>query len=190
MSKYGESILTDAGLNLASLAANGKTKFTITRAASTAEELAKYTDKDLQALTQLPHEQQSGSIENKFQFKQESKAILGTEILFTNEKITNSYEINAVGIYAKEDSSDKEILYAVVVADDPERIPDFSDQVIFQFRISIYVVVGRTENVTVIVDPNGWATKEYVNNAITDLLSDCDIEDIGLRHFIETEGGI
>lgn len=169
MSKYNESILTSAGLDLASRAANGKTKFTITRATATGDDLSGLSEEDLQALTKLPNEVQTGIITNQDENIPNSNSVIGTELLFTNDGLENSYSINAVALYAKEDDKDEEILYAITTAQQPEFIPDFADQVLLQFRLTIYVIVGRTENVTVTVDPTGMASKEYVDGKLGEI---------------------
>lgn len=169
MSKYNESILTSAGLDLASRAANGKTKFTITRATATGDDLSSLSEEDLQALTKLPNEVQTGTITNQDENILNSNSVIGTELLFTNDGLEDSYSINAVALYAKEDDKDEEILYAITTAQQPEFIPDFADQVLLQFRLTIYVIVGRTENVTVTVDPTGMASKEYVDGKLGEI---------------------
>ena len=57
----------------------------------------------------------------------------------------------------------------ITTAQQPEFIPDFADQVLLQFRLTIYVIVGRTENVTVTVDPTGMASKEYVDGKLGEI---------------------
>lgn len=161
MSKYNETILTNAGFDLASRAANGRATFEITRAAATADDLSKLTDDEQQKLTKLPNEVRNGEITNLTSSNDEGT--VGTEILFTNEILDKSYSINAVGLYAKEADKD-EVLYALVTAKTPEFMPDFADKVIFQFRLTIYVVVGEADNITVNINPQGTATKEYVDN--------------------------
>ena len=181
MSKYNESILTTAGLDLASRAANGKTKFTITRATSTEDDLTTISEEDLQKLTKLPNEVQTGVIANKDENIPNSNSVIGTELLFTNNSLKKSYSINAVALYAKEDGKDNEILYALTTAQQPEYMPDFADQVLLQFRLTIYVIVGRTENVEVTVDPTGMASKEYVDGKFGDIdekLGDLNTDDV------------
>lgn len=172
MSKYNESILTTAGLDLASRAANGKTKFTITRATSTGDDLTTMSEEDLQKLTELPNEVQTGVIANKDENIPNSNSVIGTELLFTNNGLKEGYSINTVALYAKEDGKDDEILYALTTAQQPEYMPDFADQVLLQFRLTIYVIVGRTENVEVTVDPTGMASKEYVDSKFNDINTD------------------
>ncbi|NLR08655.1 MULTISPECIES: hypothetical protein [Lactobacillaceae] len=164
MSKYDASELTNEGLRLSSLAANGKTSFTITRVASTADDLSTV---DVTELTALPNEVQTGIINDRLNSPDGNNAIVGTDVIFENSGLTESYSIGAVGLYATETGDSKsEVLYAVVKAIKPEFIPDFGDKVLMQFGMIVYVIVGKAENVTVTINPAGMATKEYVDKAI------------------------
>lgn len=163
MSKYNKSKLTMAGKLLASLAANGKAKFEITRAASTADDLSGV---DLDGLEALPHEVQSAEIVDQVKPIDGNAAVTGTEVQFVNEKLTESYLIRAIGLYATKDGEDKEQLYAVITAETPELMPDYADKVWFRFTSTIYVIVGDVANVTVNITPTGLASREYVDKAI------------------------
>lgn len=164
MSKYDASELTDEGLRLSSLAANGKTSFTISRVASTADDLSSV---DVSELTELPNEVQTGVINDRLKSPDGNGAIVGTDITFENMGLAESYSINAVGLYATEAGDDKsEVLYAVVKATKPEFIPDYGDEVLMQFGMIIYVIVGKAESVSVTINPAGMATKDYVDKAI------------------------
>ena len=62
MSKYNKTVLTNAGLDLAIKAARGKAKFTITKTAASANNLADKKIEELQKLTELPNIVQYGQI--------------------------------------------------------------------------------------------------------------------------------
>lgn len=163
MSKYNKSKLTMAGKLLASQAANGKAKFEITRAASTADDLSGV---DLDSLEALPNEVQSAEIVDQVKPIDGNAAVTGTEVQFVNEKLTESYLIRAIGLYATKDGEEKEQLYAVITAETPELMPDYADKVWFRFTSTIYVIVGDVANVTVNITPTGLASREYVDKAI------------------------
>lgn len=192
MSKYDASELTNEGLRLSSLAANGKTSFTITRVASTADDLSGV---DVTELTALPNEIQTGTINDRLISPDGNNAIVGTDVTFENSGLTESYSIGAVGLYATEAGEGKpEVLYAVVKAIKPEFIPDFADKVLMQFGMIVYVIVGKAENVEVTINPAGMATKEYVDKAIeahkvilpaTLMYSDKDAEIAALWKFLK-----
>lgn len=168
MSKYNETILTKAGRETAIKAANGKTNFTITRVASSADDLSGLTEAELLELTAIPNEVQEATITDEDESGNDS--IIGTVLTFFNRnqdyELDESYYINTIGLYATLAGSTEEFLYALTTAIEPEFIPDYKDNVVFSFELTLYVIVGQKANVTVNIDPAGWATKEYVDKAI------------------------
>ncbi|WP_236008141.1 pyocin knob domain-containing protein [Levilactobacillus andaensis] len=165
MSKYNESVLTTAGLALATRAFRGQAKFTITRTATTADTL---TEVGIKGLAKLPNEQQTGTLTSSLDTPDGDERIAGTRVLYTNEGVSKGYNITAIGLYAKEEGKDTEFLYAVTLAAEPEYMPDFSDKVLFEFGMSIFVMVGQKQNVTIQLNPQSLATIEYVDKAIAD----------------------
>ncbi|MCY9807448.1 hypothetical protein OXT66_07865 [Lentilactobacillus senioris] len=168
MSKYNETILTKAGRETAIKAANGKTNFTITRVVSSADDLSGLTEAELLELTAIPSEVQEATITDEDESGNDS--IIGTVLTFFNRnqdyELDESYYINTIGLYATLEGSTEEFLYALTTAIEPEFIPDYKDNVVFNFELTVYVIVGQKANVTVNIDPAGWATKEYVDKAI------------------------
>ena len=196
MSKYNKTILTNAGLDLASRASSGKAKFTITRAATSTEKLADKSISELQQLTALPSLMQYGEINNVADSAQDKSIVIGAELVFNNKDLTNGYNINTIGLFAKEDGSDKEFLYALTTAVEPETMPDFKDKVLFKFNLTMFVVVGQTDNVTVDVTDNGVVTQEQLSKAvqalpqkqdITNLFNKIDIDINSLHQTIDNE---
>lgn len=164
MAKYHKSALTAAGLALANRAAKGQATFKITKATSTADTIE---DTAIAGLVKLPNEVQVGTITGDQPLSDGDGTVTGTKVLFTNHNLQTSYQIHAVGLYAVENDGD-EFLYAVVPAIEPEFMPDFSDQVLMEFGMTIYVVVGQVDNMSVIINPDSLATVAYVDKAIAD----------------------
>ena len=194
MSKYNKTILTNAGLDLAAKASSGKAKFTITRAATSTEKLADKSISELQQLTTLPSLMQYGEINNVADSAQDKSIVIGAELIFNNKDLSNSYNINTVGLFAKEDGRDNEFLYALTTAVEPETMPDFKDKVLFKFNLTMFVVVGEINNVTVNVTDNGVVTQEQLAKAvqalpqkqdITNLFNKIDIEIKSLHQTID-----
>ncbi|RMC50138.1 hypothetical protein F5ESL0263_03760 [Lactobacillus sp. ESL0263] len=175
MSKYNKTILTNAGLDLAARASSGKAKFTITRAATSTEKLADKSISELQKLTALPSLMQYGEINNVADSAQDKNIVIGTELIFNNKDLTTSYNVNTVGLFAKEDGSNKEILYALTTAAEPETMPDFKDKVLFKFNMTMFVVVGQTDNVSVNVTDNGVVTQQQLSDIIDKLSTKEDL---------------
>ena len=178
MSKYNKTILTNAGLDLAAKASSGKTKFTITRAATSTEKLANKSISELQQLTTLPSLMQYGEISNVADSAQDKSIVIGTELIFNNKDLSTSYNINTIGLYAKEDGADKEILYALTTAAEPETMPDFKDKVLFKFNLTMFVVVGQTDNVSVNVTDNGVVTQEQLAKVVQTLPQKQDLTNL------------
>ena len=165
MSKYNKAILTNAGLELAARASSGKAKFTITRAATSTEKLADKSMSELQKLTTLPSLMQYGEINNVSDAAQDKKIVIGTELVFN---------VNTIGLFAKEEGANKEILYALTTAIEPETMPDFKDKVLFKFNMTMFVVVGQTDNVSVNVTDNGVVTHQQLSDVISKLQTAID----------------
>lgn len=178
MSKYNKTILTNAGLDLAAKASSGKAKFTITRAATSTEKLADKSISELQQLTALPSLMQYGEINNVADSAQDKSIVIGTELVFNNKDLTTGYNVNTIGLFAKEEATNKEILYALTTAVEPEMMPDFKDKVLFKFNITMFVVVGQTDNVSVNVNQNGVVTQEQLAKTVQALPQKQDIINI------------
>ncbi|MDN7062812.1 hypothetical protein FIV11_13955 [Lactiplantibacillus plantarum] len=172
MSKYKDSILTTAGLQLASKAYAGKTTFKLTRTATTVDVIA--ADK-VKTLMVLPHEVQAGTITQGDSVVSDDHTLITTELLFTNKDLKTGYSINAIGVYALEAGTDKEILYSVAIAEQAEYMPDFADKVLMEFKATITMAVGQISNVTIEMIANNLATQQYVQNAIKDLAKDSEV---------------
>lgn len=171
MSKYNDTILTTAGVDLASRAAHGKASFKIVRAESTADDLSAKTEDELKAMTVIPNKVQDGSIVGQ---EDTAPAVQGVQLQFLNTELTKPYSIMAMGLYAKEDGQEQEILYAITTAEKehPQYMPDFADKVTLRFGMTIRVVVGDRTNFKVVFDPDGLATIKFVQDAVASVKID------------------
>lgn len=164
MSKYNDTVLTTAGLDLVTRAGEGQTSFKITKAEATADDLSAT---DLSTLTAIPHVVQTGSIVGS---DAATTGVMGIKVQFTNTHLSKSYSANAVGVYATE-TGGKEVLYAVTTAESghAQYMPDFSGGVKLDFGIVINVVIGKASQVTVQFDTDGLATIGFVQDAVAGL---------------------
>ena len=176
MSKYNKTVLTNAGLDLAIKAARGKTKFTITKTAASADNLADKKIEELQELTDLPNIVQYGQIVDVADSTQDKNVVIGVGLYFNNQDLTQSYDLNTIALYAKEEGSDKEILYGLTTAVEPETMPDYQDEVLFKFNLTMYVVVGRTDNVTVKVVEDGVVTDKKLEERLQVFATKADLD--------------
>lgn len=161
MSEYNKTILTNEGIDLARRANKGTATFSLTRGVSSTDNLSKKTVEELQNLTQLPSIQQSVKLSDVGDTSDNSDTVLGVRMTFDNQNLKTGYNVHTVGIYAKEPDKN-EILYGIATAKTPEYIPDFSDQTLFKFDFLAYLVIGRTDKVTVEVSPDDVYRKKEV----------------------------
>ncbi|MDF7682512.1 hypothetical protein PT287_03120 [Lactobacillus sp. ESL0679] len=159
MSKYNKTVLTNAGIDLAKKVNAGRAKFSITKAATSSENLSDKSIADLQNLTELPSIMQYGMITDVEDSALDKDTVIGMDLKFNNKELAHGYSVNAIGLYAKEDGG-SEFLYAIATAVDPEHMPDFNNKAMFQFNVTMYVVVGQSSNVTINVTEEGVATKQ------------------------------
>lgn len=176
MSKYNKTVLTNVGLDLAIKAARGKTKFTITKTAASADNLADRKIEELQELTELPNIVQYGQIVDVADSTQDKNVVIGVGLYFNNQDLTQSYDLNTIALYAKEEGTDKEILYGLTTAVESETMPDYQDEVLFKFNLTMYVVVGRTDNVTVKVVEDGVVTNKKLEERLQVFATKADLD--------------
>ncbi|OYS00263.1 hypothetical protein CBF68_05235 [Lactobacillus taiwanensis] len=163
MSEYNKTILTNAGIDLARRANKGTATFQLTRGASSTDNLSGKTVEELQNLTQLPSIQQSVVLSDVINTADNPDTVLGIRMTFDNQNLKTGYNVHTVGIYAKEPGKN-EILYGVATAKTPEYIPDFGEQTLFKFDFLMYLVIGRTDKVTVEVSPDDVYRKRDTYN--------------------------
>lgn len=161
MSEYNKTILTNEGIDLARRANKGTATFSLTRGVSSTDNLSGKTVEELQNLTKLPSIQQSVKLSDVGDTSDNSDTVLGVRMTFDNQNLKTGYNVHTVGIYAKEPNKN-EILYGIATAKTPEYIPDFGEQTLFKFDFLMYLVIGRTDKVTVEVSPDDVYRKKEV----------------------------
>lgn len=163
MSEYNKTILTNEGIDLARRANKGTATFSLTRGVSSTNNLSGKTVEELQNLTTLPSIQQSVILSDVVNTTDNPDTVLGIRMTFDNQNLKTGYNVHTVGIYAKEPGKN-EILYGVATAKTPEYIPDFGEQTLFKFDFLMYLVIGRTDKVTVEVSPDDVYRKRDTYN--------------------------
>lgn len=163
MSEYNKTILTNEGIDLARRANKGTATFSLTRGVSSTDNLSGKTVEELQNLTTLPSIQQSVILSDVVNTTDNPDTVLGIRMTFDNQNLKTGYNVHTVGIYAKEPGKN-EILYGVATAKTPEYIPDFGEQTLFKFDFLMYLVIGRTDKVTVEVSPDDVYRKRDTYN--------------------------
>lgn len=150
MSQYKKTILTQAGIDLAKRANAGTTKFKITRVVTSADDLSEKSIEELEKITEIPNIMQVGKITDAEEVESDN-SVIGVGLRFTNRGLTNGYKIRIIGLYVQEEGQTDDFLYALTTAIEPEFMPDFNDSVLYRFNMQMYVVVGRTQSVNVVI---------------------------------------
>ena len=163
MSKYNKTVLTQAGLDLAKRANAGQAKFKVTRAVTSADDLGNTPVQQLERMTEIPNIMQEGKILDAEEVESDN-AVIGVSLRFTNEGLTTGYKIRIIGLYVQEDGQTNDFLYAVTTAVEPEYMPDYNDNVLYRFNTQLYLVIGRAQNVTVVVDDDTVVSVKKFND--------------------------
>lgn len=118
-----------------------------------------YSNENLEQLTEIEIKQE---VEPYRVYAKDDKSVIVSS-RFDNTDITLGYNIMLIGLYAK-DNSDKEILYAVAIADD---MPDFLgsiDDCVSGFSYELITMIGNADNVILEVNPSGFASIDDLVN--------------------------
>lgn len=185
MASYGNTVLTSAGIDLVKRVIAKTATFEITRVATSSDSrLTNATISTIEALTTMSSVQQTGKVTA---FDTSNSKQVGLKCEFTNQGLTNQYNICGVGIYAKE-AGKSEILFAVAPAEEPETMPakPTDQSALFTFSLNMYVVVGQASAMTITATTEGVV--KSVNDSITpDTNGNVVIDDSSHAKFIEAE---
>lgn len=179
LSQYNKTVLTALGMDLAKRANAGQATFKVTKVATSADDLGDISVEQLERMTEIPNIMQYGTITDAEPLESDN-AVIGVSLRFTNKGLNNGYKIRLVGLYVREAGQQQDILYAVTTAKEPEYMPDFKDQVLYRFNLQMYVVVGRAQSVSILVDDTTIVSVKNFNDykTINDKRVDKNIQDI------------
>lgn len=185
MASYGNTVLTSAGIDLVKRVIANTATFEVTKVATSSDSrLTNATMSTIEALTTLPSVQQTGKVTA---FDTSNSKQVGLKCEFTNQGLTNQYDICGVGIYAKE-AGKSEILFAVAPAKEPETMPakPNDESALFTFSLNMYVVVGQASAMTITATTEGVV--KSINGTIKpDTNGNVTIDDSSHAKFIEAE---
>lgn len=186
MASYGNTVLTSAGIDLVKRVIAKTATFEITRVATSSDSrLVNATISAIEAMTSLPSVNQTGTVTA---FDKSSDKQIGLKCEFTNQGLTNQYDICGVGIYAKE-AGKSEILFAVAPANEPETMPAKpNDQsALFAFSLNMYVVVGQASAMSIKATTEGVVKSINDGDVMPDANGNVVIDDSTHAKFIEAE---
>lgn len=149
--EFNQTILTQNGRTLMAKAVSGQAtiKFTKMRTSSSQYQLSQ-----LEMLTSLSNVKQTSDVET-FKSNGVTAKVLAA---FDNYNLAVGYDVRTVGLYAL-DPDAGEILYAVSTASVSGYMPPNNGTSATGLNITIYTEVGNADNVNMVVDPAGFATK-------------------------------
>lgn len=168
MAEFNKLTITNKGQALMSkiIAGSGNIEFTKVSASSNI-----YTESQILALTSLANVKQTVAISKITRINNVSVQI---EAAMENSKLTSGYNMNSIGLYAK-DPDDGEILYAVAsvsTSDKGAYMPPFNGLTASGAYFKLTTTVSNSDNVSLEVDQAAVATIGDVTdlqNQISDL---------------------
>lgn len=150
---YNRAIKTDAGNELLSRVIAGETTITFTKIATSEKGISEFEIK-----------QEISATVTKFERESKVGVILDTE--FSNATLTTGYNINTIGIYAK-DSNNNEIMFSYLENDGtPIYLEAYNGEVSQNVHIQVEAGIWLDDGSLIVIDPSGIATIEYVDNKI------------------------
>ena len=147
MATFKRSVITEKGKEYISRALSNNTKILLNRIEST--EYVYVDTVDITKVLNLDNPKQSVNISEVTKNKEKVK-IRG---IFTNDGLNATYKMNAIGVYAKDDM-DNEILFAILIAENPDTMSPPQGQSITTITLDLIFVLSDEVNVSLTVDNN------------------------------------
>ena len=156
MATFKRSVITEKGKEYISRALSNNTKILLNRIEST--EYVYVDTVDITKILNLDNPKQSVNISEVTKNKEKVK-IRG---IFTNDGLNVTYKMNAIGVYAKDDM-DNEILFAILIAENPDTISPPQGQSITTITLDLIFVLSDEVNVSLTVDNNALVSMHTHN---------------------------
>lgn len=154
MAEFNKLTITNKGQALMAKLIAGKTKIEFTKVASSTNV---YTEAQILALTSLANVKQTVSISK---ITRTNNVAVQIEAAMENSKLTAGYNMNTIGLYAK-DPDDGEILYAVASVSSSDKgayMPPYNGITVSGAYLKLTTTVSNADNVTLQVDQAAVAT--------------------------------
>ena len=149
--EFSSFVITNKGQSLMAklMQGTGVADFKNIRLSSTV-----YQASQLAALTSLTNVKQTAPVTKKTLVNSTAIQIEGA---VDNKSLSTGYNINTIGLYAQ-DPNEGEILYAVAIAKTAGYMPPFNGVTVSGGYFKFLVTVGNASQVTLTVDPAGYAS--------------------------------
>ena len=152
MAEYSKLVITQSGRALIAKIISGSGDITFTKVCSSG---ATYTEGELESLTELKEIKQTCLVSN---VSRTNDVAIKIEAAFSNAELTEGYDMRTLGLYAV-DPDEGEILYAVCIETaGSSYMPPCNGVTVSAAYIQLYVAVGNTDNVSLDVNPEAFAT--------------------------------
>ncbi|WP_214464498.1 hypothetical protein [Levilactobacillus brevis] len=166
------TIFTTAAQSIAARLIANKTTAKFTKAEISTTNLFNQSVTELQVLTSLDNVQQTADINTVTVI---NDSTVDVNIAIDQTKAPNDYQMNSVGLYAK-DGDGKEVLYSVTVLKDPVYI--HQDAMGSALGIDLETVVGQSNNVDLSINPAGAVTNEALKVTLADYVKTDDVKSL------------
>ena len=166
------TIFTTAAQSIAARLIANKTTAKFTKAEISTTNLFNQSVTELQVLTSLDNVQQTADINTVTVI---NDSTVDVNIAIDQTKAPNDYQMNSVGLYAK-DSDGKEVLYSVTVLKDPVYI--HQDAMGSALGIDLETVVGQSSNVDLSINPAGAVTNEALKVTLADYVKTDEVKSL------------
>lgn len=166
------TIFTTAAQSIAARLIANKTTAKFTKAEISTTNLFNQSVTELQVLTSLDNVQQTADINTVTVI---NDSTVDVNIAIDQTKAPNDYQMNSVGLYAK-DGDGKEVLYSVTVLKDPVYI--HQDAMGSALGIDLETVVGQSKNVDLSINPAGAVTNEALKVTLADYVKTDEVKSL------------
>lgn len=146
---YNKAIKTEAGNELLSRVMAGETTIKFTKIATSEKSIEEFEIKQEMSA-------------NARKFTKESKVGVILDTVFSNATLTNGYNINVIGIYAK-DKDNTEILFSYLTAkESPIYLEAYNGEVPQNIHIQVETGLWLSSESMIVIDQSGIATMQWV----------------------------
>ena len=157
MATFKRTAITEKGKELISRAMSNETKINFTKVETTAFIYSEAID--ITKVLALDNPVQRVGISEIT--RKNEKVVL--KIALTNENVANTYKINAIGVYAKDDSNN-EILFALLIANDPDTIEKKKGQTATTITIDLIFALSDSMQINLNMDNSATVTARMFND--------------------------
>lgn len=150
------AVITDAGVALQNRLIAGETlQITGVKSGSGSVPVT-----DLRAQTELQDVKQALSIVNK-QANEQSTVLM---VELTTVGLSSGYDLQQLGVYAKAQGDDKEILFAILQEEDPMPIPSETEKPRYAVTFYLEFVLTNDNTIEVNINPAAYVTVDIYDS--------------------------